>query len=72
LGRQDLSIAKLVTVGCIGYCHSEPTVQVNIPGQQPVLYGNVKKDKVHDIVEKHIKGGNPVENLILKVDFERA
>lgn len=72
LGKQNLSNAKVVTVGCIGYCHSEPTVQVNMPGQKPVLYGNVKKDKVHDIVEKHIKGGNPVDNLVLKVDFKRA
>lgn len=72
IGKQDLSNVKIVTVGCIGYCHSEPTVQVNISGQKPVLYGNVKKDKVHDIVEKHIKGGKPVENLVLKVDFERA
>ncbi len=72
LNRQGLSNVKVVTVGCIGYCHSEPTVQVNMPGQKPVLYGNVKKDKVHDIVEKHIKGGKPVENMVLKVDFDRA
>lgn len=72
LGRQGLSNAKVVSVGCIGYCHSEPTVQVNIPGKDPVLYGNVKKEKVHEIIEKHIKGGHPVEGLILKVDFERT
>lgn len=72
LGKQGLSNVNVIPVGCVGYCHSEPTVQVNIPGQKPVLYGNVKKDHVHDIVEKHLKGGNPVENLILNVDFERA
>jgi NADP-reducing hydrogenase subunit HndB len=72
LSKENLSNAKVVTVGCIGYCHSEPTVQINMPGQKPVLYGNVKKDKVHEIVEKHIKGGKPVDNLILRVDFERA
>ena len=72
IGKQDLSNVKVVTVGCIGYCHSEPTVQVNMPGQKPVLYGNVKKDKVHDIVEKHIKNGKTVENLVLRIDFERA
>ncbi|MDP4180966.1 MAG: (2Fe-2S) ferredoxin domain-containing protein [Bacillota bacterium] len=72
IGKQGLNNAKVITVGCIGYCHSEPTVQVNMPGQKPVLYGTVKKDKVPDIVNKHIIGGQPVENLILKVDFERA
>lgn len=71
IGKEGLSNTKLVTVGCIGYCHSEPTVQVNLPGKKPVLYGNVKKDKVHEIVEKHIKGGQVVEKLVLNIDFER-
>lgn len=70
--NENLDNVKVVPVGCIGYCHSEPTVQVNISGQKPVLYGNVKEKKVHEIVEKHIKGGKPVENLVLHVDFERA
>ena len=65
IGKQDLSNVKVITVGCIGYCHSEPTVQVNMPGQKPVLYGNVKKDKVQEIIEKHIKGGKPVERIWL-------
>ncbi|MDF2546005.1 MAG: oxidoreductase [Anaerosolibacter sp.] len=72
LSSEDIDNIKVVPVGCIGYCHSEPTVQVNIPGQKPVLYGNVKENKVRDIIEKHIKGGKPIENLILHVDFERA
>lgn len=70
--NEKLDNVKVVPVGCIGYCHSEPTVQVNISGEKPVLYGNVKEKKVHEIVEKHIKGGKPVENLVLHVDFERA
>ncbi|MDQ2087051.1 (2Fe-2S) ferredoxin domain-containing protein [Herbivorax sp. ANBcel31] len=72
IARNKLDNVKIVTVGCIGYCHSEPVVQLNVPGQAPVLYGNVKKDKVPLIVNNHIKQGKPVENLILKVDFERA
>jgi NADP-reducing hydrogenase subunit HndB len=72
INKEGLNNVKIVTVGCIGYCHSEPTVQVNVSGQKPVLYGNVKKEKVHDILEKHIKGGKIVDELVLKVDFERA
>lgn len=70
-GKQGLGNVKVVTVGCIGYCHSEPTVQVNMPGREPVLYGNVKKERVTEIVEKHIKGGQPVGNMVLRIDFER-
>ncbi len=72
INNQGLENIKVITVGCIGYCHSEPTVQVNMPGQKPVLYGNVKKDKVPSIINSHIKGGQPLNELVLKVDFERA
>jgi len=70
--KEKLKNVRVIPVGCIGYCHSEPIVQVNISGQKPVLYGNVKKDRVHQIVEKHLKGGDPVASLVLNVDFERA
>jgi len=72
LNNQDLNNVKVITVGCIGYCHSEPIVQVNVPNQKPIFYCNVKKDKVHDIVEKHIKGGKPIEKFIINIDFEKA
>lgn len=72
ISKENLANVKVVPVGCIGYCHSEPIVQVNMPNHKPVLYGNVKKEKVHEIVEKHIKAGTPVESLVLKFDFNRA
>ncbi|MBS4538176.1 (2Fe-2S) ferredoxin domain-containing protein [Clostridium sp. D2Q-11] len=72
LAKAEINNAKVVPVGCIGYCHSEPTVQVNIPGQKPVLYGKVKKDKVEDIIQSHIKDGKIVDSLVLNIDFDRA
>ena len=27
----DLDNVKVIGVGCVGFCHSEPTVQINIP-----------------------------------------
>ena len=71
INKQKLNKVKVVSVGCIGYCHAEPTVQVNIPGQKPVLYGGIKKDKVSEILESHVKGGKPVESLRINIDFER-
>lgn len=72
IGKKELKNIRVIPVGCIGYCHSEPTVQVNIRGQKPFIYGNVKEDKVQEIIEKHIVGGEPVEDLLLDIDFERA
>lgn len=71
LDRQGINNAKVVPVGCIGSCHAEPTVQVNIQGQKSVIYGNVKKQKVPEIIEKHIKEGNPIGELIQQVNFVR-
>lgn len=72
LGKEKIDNARVISVGCIGYCHSEPTVQVNIKDQEPVLYGNVKVEKVKEIIDKHIKNGQPVEELRLNMGFERV
>ena len=69
---QNITNAKVVPVGCIGCCHSEPTVQINKSDEQPVLYGNVTKDKVREIIEQHIKNGKAVENLSLEMKFDRV
>lgn len=69
--NEKLENVRVIPVGCIGYCHSEPTVEVHIPGQKLILYGNVKANKVNKIVKEHIIGGKPIESLILNVDFER-
>ncbi len=70
--KEKLENVKVVPVGCIGYCHSEPTVQISVPGQEPVLYGNITKDKVNAIVEKHIKEGKTLQNLTIDIRHERA
>lgn len=69
---QNITNAKVVPVGCIGCCHSEPTVQINKSDEQPVLYGNVTKDKVREIIEQHIKNGKAVESLSLEINFDRV
>jgi len=70
--KEKMDHVKVIPVGCIGYCHSEPTVLVNMPGKKPVLYGNVKGKIVKEIMEKHIIGGQPQEKWVLNMDFERA
>lgn len=68
----DLDNIKLVQVGCLGFCHSEPTVQLNMPGQEPILYGNVNKDVAKKIVEDHIMNGKMVDNHILIKSYDKA
>jgi len=68
----NLENVKLVQVGCLGFCHSEPTVQLNMPNQEPILYGNVDKETATRIVEEHILNGKMVDNHILIKSFDKA
>lgn len=72
VAKEDLENVKVIQVGCIGYCHSEPIVQVNVPGQKPILYGKVDGEKGREIVKKHIKDGEPLKESIIDASFDRA
>jgi NADP-reducing hydrogenase subunit HndB len=69
---QDLDNVKVVQVGCLGYCHSEPTVEVNVPGEDPILYGPVTVDRVKELVERHIINHEIIEELVINQNFDRA
>jgi NADP-reducing hydrogenase subunit HndB len=51
--------------GCMGMCHSEPTVEVIAPGMPTVIYGNVDTAVVKEIIQKHIIGKELLSGLIL-------
>jgi NADP-reducing hydrogenase subunit HndB len=63
---------KVVQVGCMGYCHSEPTVQINMPGHEPTIYGNVDKAFVADNLNKHIKNGEILDDHVLIKTYHSA
>lgn len=50
--------------GCMGLCHSEPTVEVVAPDMPIVIYGNVNKDVAREIIEKHVVGRQLLDNHI--------
>jgi NADP-reducing hydrogenase subunit HndB len=51
--------------GCMGLCHSEPTVEVIVPGMPAVIYGRVDSATADEIVKKHIIGRELLDNHIL-------
>jgi NADP-reducing hydrogenase subunit HndB len=51
--------------GCMGLCHSEPTVEVVVPGMPAVIYGRVDRTVAEEIVKKHIMGKELLDNHIL-------
>jgi NADP-reducing hydrogenase subunit HndB len=72
ISKEHIENVKVIQVGCIGHCHSEPIVQVNVPGQKPILYGKVDGQKGREIVKKHIKDGEPLKESIIEDTFDRA
>jgi NADP-reducing hydrogenase subunit HndB len=56
--------AVVTQTGCMGYCYAEPTVEVVVPGKEPIVFGYVDIKKADEIIEKYIKGGALVDGII--------
>ncbi len=56
--------AVVSQTGCMGYCYAEPTIEVTLPGQEPVVYGFVDIKRADQIIEKYIKTGELVDGII--------
>ena len=59
-------LAGKVTVsqtGCVGLCQYEPIVEIYEAGKEKVTYVKMTAEKAKTVVEKHLKGGNVVEEF---------
>lgn len=56
--------AVVTQTGCMGYCNAEPTIEITLPGKEPIVYGDVTPARVPEIIEKYIKNGELVEGII--------
>ncbi|MBQ6136342.1 MAG: (2Fe-2S) ferredoxin domain-containing protein [Kiritimatiellae bacterium] len=65
LTEKGLTNVLIRQTGCMGLCHSEPTVEVVVPGMPTVIYGHVDAATAKDIVAKHIVGHELIEGKIL-------
>ena len=64
----SLNLSDKVTVtqtGCIGICQYEPVVEVFEEGKEKVTYVKLDAAKAAEIVEKHLKGGQVVEEYTI-------
>ena len=65
LTQKGLTNVLVRQTGCMGLCHSEPTVEVVVPGMPAVIYGNVDAATAKEIVEKHILNKELINDKIL-------
>ena len=56
--------ALVTQTGCMGYCYAEPTVEVTLPGKEPLVFGHVKKAKVDEIIGRYIRNGELLDDII--------
>jgi NADP-reducing hydrogenase subunit HndB len=56
--------AVVIQTGCMGFCYAEPTVEIALPGAEPVIFGYVNKLKADEIIEKYIKNEELVDGII--------
>ena len=64
IAEKRLSNVLVRQTGCMGLCHSEPTVEVVVPDMPTVIYGNVDAKVARDIVEKHVIAHKLLDNHI--------
>jgi NADP-reducing hydrogenase subunit HndB len=55
----------VTTSGCAGLCSREPMATVEIAGQSPVKYVDLKPDAIVRVLQEHILGGNIVTDYAL-------
>ena len=61
--------AVVTQTGCMGYCYAEPTIEVTLPKQDPIVFGYVNLKKGDEIIEKYIKNNELVDGII-PVNYE--
>lgn len=55
--------------GCMGYCHAEPTLEVRVPGRDPIVFGYVNDKRADEILTKYVQNNELVEGII-PVNYE--
>ena len=58
----------LKKTSCIGMCFREPLVEI-IDEDGSYLYGNIDENKAVDLIEYHVKNGEPIKELVVKSDL---
>jgi len=61
---QGIDNVAVTQTGCMGLCYAEPTIEVTLPGQDGIIFGDVDQDKAKEIIESYIKDGTLVDGII--------
>ncbi len=62
----ELNNIFLSQKGCAGRCNLEPMVEVVEAGKIPVKYKKVDADKAREIIERHLKQGEVIQEWTIQ------
>jgi len=71
VAKNGVANVEFVQSGCMTYCYAEPTVEITLPGKEPVVFGNVDEAKARQLVTAYVVKGEPVDGII-PVNYERV
>ena len=66
VSEAGLSDRVMVTqTGCIGICQYEPVVEIYEKGKEKVTYVKMNAEKAKEVIERHLKGGEPISEYTI-------
>ncbi len=71
LDRDGIEDVAVIQSGCMGLCEVEPTVEVQMGDQDPVIYGHVDSEQAKRIVKEHVMGGKILGDILVKTQTKR-
>ncbi len=66
LSAKGVNDVAVVQSGCMGLCDVEPTIEVFMESQDPIIYGHVTPEQVRRIIQQHVIDGKVVSDLMIR------
>ena len=70
--QRNIKDVILTVSSCAGLCSREPMITVEVKDKPPVKYADLTAEKVTEILDKHIIGGEIVTEYALSAGSERV
>ena len=71
IALNGIANVEFMQSGCMTFCFAEPTVEITLPGKDPVVFGGVDEAKARELVTEYVMKGEPVEGII-PVTYQRV
>jgi NADP-reducing hydrogenase subunit HndB len=63
--KMNITDVIVTTSGCAGLCSREPMATVELMGQSPVKYADLKPEKIVRVLKEHVLEGKIVKDFAL-------